>query len=178
MQKSFFRFEEIFGFKPKTHGAAGWQMNAYALSQIDAWEMPYASDGRAPLNLVPYRVQLPSGVLKHIQYPTTLPTFDELLGVDDMDGNAAVNYLLNLTANNPNDQVFTLHAELEGQKLLPFFKKLLQGWIQQGHTCLDLKSLHHSWMATGQTKHLIQLPFMFGSVANRSGEMMVMPTVQ
>jgi undecaprenyl phosphate-alpha-L-ara4FN deformylase len=176
MQKSYHRFTEIFGVPPQTHGAAGWQMNIFALEQLDGWNLAYASDGRAPVNLVPYRVTLPNGVSKHIQYPTTLPTFDELLGVDDMDGDAAVKHILSLTANNPNDQVFTLHAELEGQKLLPFFQKLVIGWVNQGHTLVDMKTLHQSWIKTGQTRYLINLPFDYGSVANRSGQMMIMPT--
>ena len=175
MQKSYVRFQEIFGVAPRTHGAAGWQMNQFALEQLDLWGMPYSSDGRAPLNLVPYRCQFLSGPSSHIQYPTTLPTFDELLGVNDMNGDDAVNHLLALTANNPNDQVFTLHAELEGQKLLPYFTKLLQGWISQGHACIDMQHLHQSWVATGQTKHLITLPLQFGSIPNRSGELLIMP---
>jgi peptidoglycan/xylan/chitin deacetylase (PgdA/CDA1 family) len=176
MTKSYDRFMETFGVEPTTYGAAGWQMNTTALEQIDTWGMAYSSDGRAPINLVPYRLELPSGTSKHIQYPTTLPTFDELLGVNGMDGDDAVKHLLQLTQNNPNDQVFTLHAELEGQKLLPFFKKLVIGWLRQGHICVDMKSLHASWVATGQTKHLITLPFTYGTVPHRSGELMVMPT--
>ena len=174
MQRSFERFTDIFGASPTTHGAAGWQMNQFALEQLDRWQMPYASDGRAALNLVPYRYQLQQGPSKHIQYPTTLPTFDELLGVNGMDGDAAVNHILSLTANNPNDQVFTLHAELEGQKLLPYFSKLLIGWLHQDHQCVDMRSLHQSWVATGQARHLITLPLEFGSIPNRSGELVIM----
>lgn len=175
MNQSFNRFVDIFGLAPQTHGAAGWQMNQTALEKLDEWNMPYASDGRAPLNLVPYRVSLKDGPSRHIQYPTTLPTFDELLGVNNMDANDAVNHILSLTKANPNDQVFTLHAELEGQKLLPYFEQLIEGWISQGHDCIDLNALHSSWHATGQTRHLITLPLYFESIANRSGELMMMP---
>jgi len=175
MTKSFDRFVEIFDHPPKTHGAAGWQMNLEALQQLDHWQMPYSSDGRAPINLVPYRIKFNEGPSQHIQYPTTLPTFDELLGVDGMNAQDAVDYLLKLTAQNPNDQVFTLHAELEGQKLLPFFMQLVKGWIAQGHQCVDMHSLHASWSATGQTKHLITLPLYYDEIANRSGELMMMP---
>ncbi len=175
MTQSFDRFVDIFNESPKTHGAAGWQMNLDALHQLDQWHMPYSSDGRAPINLVPYRIQFKDGPSKHIQYPTTLPTFDELLGVNNMNAQDAVHYLLKLTAENPNDQVFTLHAELEGQKLLPFFIQLVKAWIAQGHQCVDMRTLHASWAATGQTKHLISMPLYFDQIANRSGELMVMP---
>ena len=85
MQKSWDRFLEIFGHPPVTYGAAGWQMNEAAFEQLDQWGIQYASDGRANPNLVPYRFALPSGTAKHVQYPTTLPTFDELIGIDNAD---------------------------------------------------------------------------------------------
>src|SRR5271156_6963867 len=47
MHQSHARFTEIFGAAPATHGAAGWQTNAHALRQMDAWGLRYASDGRA-----------------------------------------------------------------------------------------------------------------------------------
>ena len=175
MSYSFERFQEIFGHKPTTHGAAGWQMNEFALQQIDDWQLNYASDGRAVPNLAPYRIALPSGPSKHVQYPTTLPTFDELLGVNDMTAQDSVAHLLQITANNPNDQVFTLHAELEGQKLSGAFKHLLQGWLNQGHDLVSMAELHESYRATGQLSSLAVLPLQWGTVPNRSGELMVMP---
>ena len=65
-------------------------------------------------------------------------------------------------------------AELEGQKLLPYFSKLLIGWLHQNHQCVDMRSLHQSWIATGQTRHLITLPLAFDSIPNRSGELVIM----
>ncbi|SMC31969.1 polysaccharide deacetylase family protein [Polynucleobacter kasalickyi] len=170
------RFGEIFQTTPQTHGAAGWQMNATALAHLDTWQIKYSSDGRAPLNLVPYRVKLDGlKTCEHIQYPTTLPTLDELIGVDDMTGEEVIAHLLTLTANNPNDQVFTLHAELEGQKFLPLFKQLLIGWMSQGHDLVSMQELHLSWQKTGQLRHLAELPFTWGEIPNRSGELMRMP---
>jgi len=176
MQRAWDRFVTIFGKTPSTHGAAGWQMNEFALAQLDAWGLEYASDGRAGLNLTPYRIEFsnPTRSSLHIQYPTTLPTFDELLGVDEMDAMACVNHLLQLTQSNPNDQVFTLHAELEGQKLAPAFERLLLGWLSQGHELVCLEELHHSWKSTNQLKHLLVAPLHWGSIPNRSGELMVM----
>jgi undecaprenyl phosphate-alpha-L-ara4FN deformylase len=51
------------------------------------------------------------------QLPTTLPTLDELIGIDDLTAdNGAPEHLLRLTADSKQDHVFTLHAELEGLK--------------------------------------------------------------
>jgi peptidoglycan/xylan/chitin deacetylase (PgdA/CDA1 family) len=173
MQKSWDRFVEIFGHPPVTYGAAGWQMNEAAFEQLDQWGIKYSSDGRAEPNLMPYRFELPSGKAKHVQYPTTLPTFDELIGIDDADEFGAVKKLLAITQSNPNDQVFTLHAELEGQKLLPAFEQLLAGWLNQGHDLVTMGELHQSWEATKQLDKIAVQPVTWGEIPNRSGELIL-----
>jgi peptidoglycan/xylan/chitin deacetylase (PgdA/CDA1 family) len=173
MKKSWDRFIEIFGHKPSTYGAAGWQMNETALEQLDAWGIKYSSDGRAEANLMPYRLALPTGKAKHVQYPSTLPTLDELIGVDDADEFGAVDKLLAITQSNPNDQVFTLHAELEGQKLLPAFEKLIMGWLNQGHELVTMGELHQSWEATKQLDKIAVLPLTWGQIPNRSGDLII-----
>jgi peptidoglycan/xylan/chitin deacetylase (PgdA/CDA1 family) len=173
MQKSWDRFVEIFGHPPMTYGAAGWQMNEAAFEQLDLWSIKYSSDGRAEPNLMPYRYELPSGKAKHVQYPTTLPTFDELIGIDDADEFGAVKKLLQITQSNPNDQVFTLHAELEGQKLLPAFEQLLAGWLNQGHDLVTMGELHQSWEATKQLDKIAVQPVTWGEIPNRSGDLIL-----
>ena len=39
------------------------------------------------------------------------------------------------------DQVFTLHAELEGMKLLPVLRRLLRGWRAQGYELVSMRTL-------------------------------------
>jgi peptidoglycan/xylan/chitin deacetylase (PgdA/CDA1 family) len=173
MQKSWDRFSEIFGHTPVTYGAAGWQMNEAAFEQLDEWGIQYSSDGRAKPNLMPYRFALPTGTAKHVQYPTTLPTFDELIGIDDADEFGAVKKLLEITQSNPNDQVFTLHAELEGQKLLPAFEQLIMGWLNQGHDLVTMGELHQSWVATKQLDKISIEPVTWGQIPNRSGELIL-----
>jgi len=173
MQKSWDRFVEIFGHPPVTYGAAGWQMNETAFEQLDQWGIRYSSDGRSEPNLMPYRLALPSGKAKHVQYPTTLPTFDELIGVDGASELDAAKQILAITQSNPNDQVFTLHAELEGQKLLPAFESLIRGWLEQGHDLVTMGELHQSWEATKQLDKIAVLPLTWAEIPNRSGELIV-----
>ncbi len=120
MQQAFQRFSEIFGVAPRTHGAAGWQMNAHAFSQLDALGIGYASDGRAALTddgglaepgIGPHRLSVDGKALSCIQMPTTLPTLDELLGrtIDGVVITPAniADFLLGLTADG-RDHVYTL----------------------------------------------------------------------
>ena len=168
MQQSHARFIEIFGSPPATHGAAGWQMNDFAFEQIDAWGMAYASDGRGH---GPYRPVLNGRTLNHIQLPTTLPTLDEMLGVDGIDATTIAAHVLKMTDEQDIDQVFTLHAELEGQRLAPAFAQLLNGWKAQGHRLVTMGEYH----ATLDRESLPTYPVTWGEIAGRAGDLIIQP---
>ncbi|MBC7490679.1 MAG: polysaccharide deacetylase family protein [Glaciimonas sp.] len=181
MQRSYERFTSIFGIAPKTHGAAGWQMNPYAFEQLETFNIPYSSDGRAMLKnsgaladqaAGPHRLSVHGKTLPCIQLPTTLPTLDELLG-REIDG-VVLNFtnitahILKLTAI-PRDHVFTLHAELEGQKLAPIFKQLLRGWRAQGYDLVAMKD-HYQFV---KDQILPTLPLSWAELPGRSGDMIM-----
>ena len=183
MQQSYERFSAIFGAPPKTHGAAGWQMNEAALMQLDTFQMAYASDGRALLHedgslcdpaAGPHRLSVAGNTLSCVQLPTTLPTLDELLG-RSINGkvielNNIANTILKLTQER-RDHVFTLHAELEGQKLAPIFEQLLQGWQTQGYALVSMAD-HFQHI---QHQALPVCPITWGTLPGRSGELIVQP---
>lgn len=165
MTLAYQRFTEVLGEAPATHGAAGWQMNEHALRQIDDWGMAYASDGRGAGAYVPTIAGQPC---RHVQLPTTLPTLDELIGTDGVTPQTVGTALLAMT-HSDRDQVFTLHAELEGGQLATVFDALLAGWRAQGHGLVSLGELHGHLHRAG----LPQSPLAWGSVPGRSGEVIV-----
>ena len=119
-------FEKIFGFSPRVHGAAGWQLNEHvpALQQRLGFEI--ASDTRGQRPFLPAG----GGVL---QLPTTLATLDELVGRDGATADDAVRAILARSRlDDPPHHVFTLHAELEGGAYLPQFEMLLRAWHEAG----------------------------------------------
>ena len=178
MRHSAARYQRVFGQPARTHGAAGWQMNAAAFAEHDHAGYKYVSDGRAELHdngalldpaMGPYRMA-PGGA---IQMPTTLPTLDELLGrtIDGVTLTAAniAEHVLALTADPVRDHVYTLHAELEGQKLAPIFDQLLSGWRAQGYILASMGDYYD------KIKDL-PLPLRrpgWGQVPGRSGELIV-----
>ncbi len=181
MQQAFDRFTEIFGAPPKTHGAAGWQMNEHAFAQLDAFGMAYSADGRAPLTEAgalldpaagPHRFRVFGKTSPCIQLPGTLPTLDELLGRSIagvvLDESNIAEHILALT-KPPRDHVFTLHAELEGQKLAPIFQQLLSGWRAQGY---DLGSMADHYQQV-KSQALPTCSISWGTVPGRSGELIV-----
>jgi peptidoglycan/xylan/chitin deacetylase (PgdA/CDA1 family) len=173
MQRAYDRFTEVFGAPPATHGAAGWQMNPWALKQLDDWGIRYASDGRIGTGALgaqgPYRVGLDGDILQCIQIPTTLPTLDELIGIDGLDEFGAAERILGLSSGAQRDHIFTLHAELEGAKLQPAFEKLLAGWRAQGYQFATLGDYYRRL----EPRNLPVRQVAFGSVAGRSGDLLV-----
>lgn len=180
MQKNEQRYRAVFGEAPHTHGAAGWQMNEHAFARHDAAGYRYASDGRAMLRedgaladpqAGPYR--MPG--LSCIQMPTTLPTLDELLGREIggriLDEDNIADYLLALTAQQ-RDHVYTLHAELEGQKLAPIFERLLSGWKAQGYQLASMADYHEKIEGLPLPTH----PMQWGQLPGRSGDLIVLDT--
>ncbi|MBP0597000.1 xylanase [Herbaspirillum sp. LeCh32-8] len=181
MQLAYSRYHEIFGHAPVTHGAAGWQMNDHAFVQLDEFGIAYSSDGRSQLredgrladpDAGPHRLSVHGRPLACVQLPTTLPTLDEILGRTIrgkmIDANNAAELLLDLT-KQPRDHVFTLHAELEGQKLAPIFERLLSGWRAQGYELVSMGDYY----ASVKDDVLPILPISWGELPGRSGEMIV-----
>jgi hypothetical protein len=109
-----------------------------------------------------------------VQLPTTLPTLDELLG-REIDGvtittaNIAA-HLLKLTAGATRDHVYTLHAELEGQKLSPIFEQLLSGWKAQGYQLASMADYYQKV----KDLPLPDYPVSWGELPGRSGELIVL----
>jgi peptidoglycan/xylan/chitin deacetylase (PgdA/CDA1 family) len=168
-------FRQVFGFAPASHAAAGWQINVHGLELEREYGLEFASDTRGRS---PFRPVLPRGGDACVQLPTTLPTFDELLGQDGvneaniaqrvfersrMDAAAAVAGAAQKAAVDV--QVFTLHAELEGMRLLDAFDGLLQRWRAAGAQVCAMGELH----AQIQNQPLPHQAVQMGEVAGRSG---------
>ncbi len=118
-------FKQVFGEAPRTHGAAGWQINPHVLTLEEEFGLDYASDGRGK---TPFYPELQGVRVRVPQIPTTLPTLDELIGVDDISEDNVHEYVFVESQKPLPFHVYTLHAELEGMKLLPVMEKLLVMW--------------------------------------------------
>jgi undecaprenyl phosphate-alpha-L-ara4FN deformylase len=156
-------FERVFGFMPQSHAAAGWQINAHALQLEQQYGLRYASDTRGG---PPFFPVLAHGVSSCPQLPTTLPTFDEILGVDGVDESTAGETVFRLSAASADRlQVFTLHAELEGMLLLDAFESLLVKWREAGATVTRMAKIHD----IAVERPLPARTVVMGEVAGRSG---------
>jgi peptidoglycan/xylan/chitin deacetylase (PgdA/CDA1 family) len=166
-------FERVFGFFPKSHAAAGWQINAHALELEREYGMQYASDTRG---YAPFWPMLEAERSTCPQLPTTLPTFDELLGRDGVDESSIADAVFRLSETNAaaggeNLQVFTLHAELEGMLLLDAFESLLKKWQAAGAKITRLAGIRE----LAVQKPLPDQTVTMGEVPGRSGLLAIQP---
>ena len=162
MELAVARFREIFGEMPHVHGAAGWQMNVHAYRRTQSLGFRYASDTRGTHPFIPV---VRAEIVGCPQFPTTLPTLDELIGLDGVTEANVAERLLERTAGGNQDHVFTLHAELEGMKLAPAFEALVAGWKDQGHSVVAMRSLVAGYPHASLPLHTV----LEGSIPGRSG---------
>ncbi len=167
MQYAVDRFTEIFGEPPRSHAAAGWQTNRHALRQTQHLDFDYSSDTRGTHPFIP---TWDAEIIACPQLPTTLPTLDELIGRDGITTENVAQHLLELTREeSATGHVYTLHAELEGQKWMPIFEQLLQGWQQQGYKMISMQQYLQSIVVADLPRHEVKQ----GTVEGRSGTLAV-----
>jgi peptidoglycan/xylan/chitin deacetylase (PgdA/CDA1 family) len=167
MEQAHEAFERVFGRPAKVHGAAGWQVNRHALALEEAMGFDYASDTRGRSAFYPVL----QGVRSRCpQIPTTLPTLDELIGRDGMTEHnvhghvfAESHYVL------PQGHVYTLHAELEGLRLLPVMEKLLVMWRRSQAQIHPLRKVFETLDLSGLPSHQVG----WGELPGRSGYLAV-----
>ena len=161
------RYREIFGAPAKVHGAAGWQMNDAAYRYLRDAGFTYCSDSRGTHPYVPVLADGSDGVP---QFPTTLPTLDEILGADGIDASNAAAYVMSVAGNRSDTgHVYTLHSELEGAKLMPVMEALITGWKAAGHELVSLATLAAATDIGTLPRHLATM----GTVPGRSGTLAV-----
>jgi peptidoglycan/xylan/chitin deacetylase (PgdA/CDA1 family) len=115
-------FTDILGYRAISFASPGWQCTPPALAALVAEHFYYLSNTRG---YAPYFPGTGEQAWPILEIPTTLPTLDELLG---LDGRTAADFNREILAalDNPGTQVLTVHAEMEGRVCLREFTQLLE----------------------------------------------------
>lgn len=112
----------------KSFAAPGWQCSPASRAALYAQDFLYASDTRG---FTPYFPRFAETITPVLEIPTTLPTLDELLGLDGCRPRDFSELVLS-RLNPERPQVLTIHAELEGGPFLEEFAGLLRRCRRQG----------------------------------------------
>jgi peptidoglycan/xylan/chitin deacetylase (PgdA/CDA1 family) len=136
-------FRRVFGCEALTAGAPGWQSTARSREVYDEAGLLYASDTR---NGPPFFPRIDGRVFKTLEIPTTLPTFDELLGRPEYpDARIVPHYLSLLRPDRPN--ILTVHAEIEGMGKRDLFRGLLGAFRERGVQFVRMDELARELLA-------------------------------
>jgi len=128
LERAIALYAEALRYPPRSAAAPGWQVNATSLTVQDRLQFRYCSDTRG---CYPFLPVWQGCAFRTLQIPSTLPTLDEVLGLDGLRGEAINAYLLSQLRRNRLN-VHTIHAEVEGRAQLPLFEALLKRLDAQG----------------------------------------------
>lgn len=120
-------FENFAGFSARSCAAPAWKVSGNSLSVQDELGLDYCSDSRGRSPFFPAWNGLPHATL---QVPSTLPTLDEILGLNGQGPEQANATLLRGLAEGIN--VHTFHAEMEGIGQICLFESFLKECLARG----------------------------------------------
>lgn len=121
------KFLEVFGRDATTTAAPGWMVTSHSLSVQDGMGLRYCSDARGEYPFFPI---MDGRQFETLQIPTTLPTMDELLGMEGINESSVNDYYV--CRIRPGLNVHTIHAEMEGMRLAGTFSELLRRLVESG----------------------------------------------
>ena len=100
-----------------------------------------------------------------LEIPTTLPTLDETLAWDGVEGDEAQRALFRSAPRGT--EVHTIHTEVEGRSKLPLFAGILDDWTQAGVRFVTLEELARESLARREVVPV--RPVLRGTLPGRSG---------
>ena len=161
-------FKTIFHHAPLAAGTPGWQANAASLQAYDEAHLLYGSDCRGPF---PFYPKIKNHVFKTLQIPSNLPTLDELLGRPEYPLEKITGTLLQQCSARLEDDVFTLHAELEGMRYLDWFEQFIITGQACGFQFVPVETLARKVLENKTVIPVCEL--IQGEVEGRSGTLAV-----
>jgi undecaprenyl phosphate-alpha-L-ara4FN deformylase len=130
-------FTEILGTPPSCSAAPGWRANDNTLLAKEAFPFRYNSDCRGHSIFLPH---VKGHTLRQPQIPTTLPTYDEVIGLHGISERNYNEYMLSKIAPDRMN-VLTIHAEVEGGATAPMFDSFLEAARRRGCSFSPLRQI-------------------------------------
>lgn len=121
-------FADVFGAPAKGAVSPAWRCNEATLALQEPFALDYAGDCRGA---APFYPVVGGRTLRTLQIPTTLPTLDELLGLEGRSPEQVNAEVLGLIREEGLN-VYALHTEVEGGALAATFAAFLAGLADRG----------------------------------------------
>jgi undecaprenyl phosphate-alpha-L-ara4FN deformylase len=158
IQKGYDLLTKILGRNPDCFAAPAWRVTPEALHALEQLPFWFESDCHGHSL---FRPMIEGRLFSHVQIPTTLPTYDELIGLKCTPENYN-EYLLNMIRPDRLN-VLTIHAEVEGISCLALFQDFLD---KAGERDIVFKPLGD---ILSQTEKILESGVEKEAVAGREG---------
>ncbi|MDR2560680.1 MAG: 4-deoxy-4-formamido-L-arabinose-phosphoundecaprenol deformylase [Holophagales bacterium] len=120
-QRAHGAFEDVFGFPARASASPAWRSNDNTLEIQEQFNLDYAGDCRGLEAFYPI---VGGKALSTLQVPTTLPTLDEMLGLNGWGAKEALSFILGQIRDGALN-IYTLHTEVEGGAHLETFSSFI-----------------------------------------------------
>jgi len=127
IRQGYDRLADILGKPPECFAAPAWRVTPDALAVLEQFDFRFQSDCRG---WTPFQPVIQGQRFSHVQVPTTLPTYDELIGAACTPKDYNEHLLTLVQPDRCN--VLTIHAEVEGIGCLEMFADFLEKAKQRG----------------------------------------------
>jgi len=158
IQRGYDLLTDTLGRHPDCFAAPAWRVTPEALQALDQFPFRFESDCRGHSLFQPV---VDGRQLSHVQVPTTLPTYDELIGLECTPETYNEHLLKMIGPEFLN--VLTIHAEAEGISCLPLFRDFLDKARQRDIVFEPLGDI------LSQTKKIVESGIYKSAVAGRDG---------
>jgi len=128
-------FSRIFGRRARASAAPGWQVTPTALTIQERYQLLYSSNTRGGAPFFPVAAGRRFSTL---EIPTTLPTWDEVLGPG---ASGADGLLARYRPLASGTSVHSIHTEVEGGAHAGSFRRLIEGWQSDGVEFVTLERI-------------------------------------
>ncbi len=142
LQKGVELLEQVIGASVGCSAAPAWRCTDTVLIQKEKFSFAYNSDCRGHRIFYPVVGGRPIG---QPQIPTTIPTYDEVIGRDGISDTNYNGYIMSFIRPGQLN-VLTVHAEVEGISRNSMFRKFLRDFLTCGGKVSPLGSLLTSGM--------------------------------
>lgn len=160
-------FREVVGEPASSFAAPGWMINTHALAWLQTHGFVYSSDTRGESPFLP---RMTGRAFSIPQIPSTLPTLDEVLGVEGTTADELADFFFGKLVDGLN--VLTVHAELEGKHWLGLLDRFIGRTLDAGFHYARLIDV-----ARGLDSASVPVcDAIYGTVPGRAGEVTVQQT--
>ncbi|HBM15521.1 MAG TPA: 4-deoxy-4-formamido-L-arabinose-phosphoundecaprenol deformylase [Lentisphaeria bacterium] len=167
-RKANIRWFKLFGSPPSAMGNPGWQLSEEWLRLSDSIickDVKYRSDTRGTTCC---RIKYNGLTFNKLQIPTTLPTYDEVIGRKGVTDETYNEYLLSLIEPGKLN-VLTIQAEIEGIACFKMFREFVQKCKHKGIKIVPLSEIYEKFQNTGKVMNL-----HFQEIPGREGQLAVL----